>query len=138
MTKSQHMTALAVRAFVIFLVLAYTQAMLESDRWWSSPSIVSALGISSEQSATIEQLYEQSLEARRHASEEVMELTGQITELILARVFDEQLLHLTEKLTKARYDQGELSRRMFDLAAQTLTPEQREMATHLSASKMME
>jgi len=35
---------------------------------------------------------------RRYASEEATELTEQITQLILARIFDEQLLHLTEKL----------------------------------------
>jgi Spy/CpxP family protein refolding chaperone len=138
MTRTHRSGALFVHAVLILLVLGHTEATLESDRWWSSPSIVSALGVTPQQLATIERMYEDSLTVTRYASEEATQLTEQITELIVSRVYDERLLHLTEKLEDVRRDQCELRRRMFDSVAQALTPEQREMMAALNLAKVME
>jgi Spy/CpxP family protein refolding chaperone len=124
-----------VRGLVFVLVLAGTEARLECVRWWSSPTVVSALGLTAEQTVAIERLYQDSLPARRHASEELCGLTGQIASRIEAGEYDDESLHLTERLAKAQSAQRDARRQMLELAARALSPEQRETLSRLVGEK---
>ena len=117
------------------MIVAFTQAHLVSARWWSSPTVVSALGITPDQSVTIERLSEDRLPARRNAGEEVIGLTARVAELIRADVYDDQLLHVTEQLLKARSVQWELHRQMLERTARALSPQQRKTLTRLVAER---
>ena len=123
------------QGLLLLLILAGTQEHLQSIRWWWSPTVVAALGITSEQAAAIERAYEDSLPAQRHASEEVIDATARVADLIRAQVYDDQLLHLTERLAQAHSTQSELHRKLLERAARALTPEQRRMLGRLDARK---
>src|SRR4029077_9604536 len=90
--------SLLAHGFLLLLLLAATQVHLRSVRWWWSPTVVAAIGIPPEQSAAIEGVYEDSLPAQQHASEDVIDATARVADLIRAQVFDDELLRLTEKL----------------------------------------
>jgi hypothetical protein len=124
-----------VRGVLIVLVLVGTEARLESVRWWCSPTVVSALRLTAEQSAAIDRLYQDSLPARRHGSEEVFGLTGQIAKRIEAGDYDDDTLRLTERLAKAQSAQRQVRRQMLELAAGALSPQQRETLSRLVGEK---
>jgi hypothetical protein len=121
------------RGLVFVLVLTGTEAHLDCLNWWWSPSVVSALRLTAEQSATIEREYQESLPARRRACEEVFSLTREIANRIDAGDYDDDLLHLTERLAKAESTEGEVRRRMLERANRALSPEQR-----VSLSQLLE
>jgi hypothetical protein len=121
----------ALRGLVFILVLAITEARLECLNWWWSPSVVSALRLTATQSMAIERLYQDSLPAQQHASEEVFGLTGQIAHRIDAGDYDDESLHLTERLAKAQSTECEVRRHMLELAAHALSLEQRERLSRL-------
>ena len=128
---------LLAQSVVVLLIFASTQVRLQSVRWWWSPTVVAVLGITPEQSAAIERSYENSLPAQRHASEEVIDTTGRIVDLIRAQVYDEQLLHMTEKLVNAYSSQDEVQQKMREGAAHALTREQRQKLIRLIAQKLV-
>ena len=121
------------RGFVLAVVVAGTQVHLASARWWWSPTVVSALGITPEQSVAIERLSEDNLPARVHAGEEVIDLTARVGTLIRSDVYDDELLRLTEQLLKAYSVQWELHRQMLAPTTRALSPQQREKLTRLIA-----
>jgi hypothetical protein len=121
----------ALRALVFVLVLAGTEARLGCLNWWWSPSVVSALRLTATQSMAIERLYQDSLPAQQHASEEVFGLTGQIAHRIDAGDYVDESLHLTERLAKAQSTEREVRRHMLELADRALSPEQRERLSRL-------
>ena len=78
----------------------------------------------------------QSLPApERHASEEVIDATAHVADLIRADIYDGELLHQTERLVHAHATQDELRLRMLDRAARALTPEQRRKLSHMVAEQ---
>ena len=118
--------AVLTRGVVLVTIVASTQARLEPVRWWSSPRVVSAIGLTPQQAIAIKWLYEDSLPAWRHASEDIVNLTGRIARLRRFGEYDEdELLHLTGALVKARSVQCELYRQMLERTAGPLSPRQR-------------
>jgi len=86
-------------------------------------------------SIAIERLYEDSLPAQRHAGEEVVALTARVDTLIRFGLYNDELLHLTGELVKARSVQCELRRQMLERTARPLSPQQREKLTRFIAEK---
>lgn len=114
------------RGVVVVTIVAGSQVRLEPVRWWSSPRVVSAIGITPQQAVAIERLYEDSLPAWRNAGEDVVDLTERVARLVRAgRYDDEGLLHLTGALVQARSVQYQLHRQMLERTARPLWPEQR-------------
>ena len=124
-----------VRGLLFTVVLVGTEARLESVRWWCSPTVVSALRLTAEQSAAIDRLYQDSLLAQRHGSEDVFGLTGQIAKRMEAGDYDDDTLRLTERLAKAQSAQREVRRQMLELAVGALSPQQRETLSRLVGEK---
>ena len=120
---------------VCAVVVIGTQTRLESGRWWWSPATVSALGLTQEQSVELEGLYQQSLPTWEHAGEDVVGLTDNIETRISDELYDDALLHLTEKLAEVRHKQDKLRRAGIELAVHVLTPPQRDKLTRLIVEK---
>ena len=97
--------------------------------------VESAIGITSQQSTAIEQLYEDSLPAQRHAGENVVELTAQVATRVRLGEYDDELLRLTAELVKARWIQCELRRQMLERASGPLSPQQRTKLARFIAEK---
>lgn len=128
--------AIFLRGVVVVTVIAGSQAHLEPLRWWSSPKVVSAIGITPQQAIAIERLYEDSLPAWRHAGEDVVNLTGRVARLVRAgKYHDDALLRLTSELVRARSVQYELHRHMLERTALPLWPEQRARLVRIMAEK---
>jgi Spy/CpxP family protein refolding chaperone len=134
-TSLRSLTFLLAQTVVVLVIFASTQVHLQSVRWWWSPTVVAVLRITPEQSAAIERAYEDSLPAQRHASEDVIDTTGRVVDLIRAAVYDDQLLHMTEKLVNAYSSQDEVQQKMRERAAHALTLEQRQKLIRLIAQK---
>ena len=112
-------------------VLVSAPARLEPARWWWSPSIVSALAVTPEQSRAIERLYEDGLPARRSATEDVIGLTEKVARHLRDWAYDDELLKLTGQLVTARRDECDLRRRLLVLSAGPLSHGQREKLMQL-------
>lgn len=124
------------RGVVLVTIVAATEARLEPVRWWSSPRVVSAIGITPQQAVAIERLYEDSLPAWRNAGEDVVNLTERVARLVRAgKYHDEPLLHLTSELVQARSIQCELHRQMLERTTRPLWPEQRTRLARFMAQK---
>jgi hypothetical protein len=121
--------------FVCAVVVIAAEAGLEPVRWWWSPPIALALAITPRQSAALDRLYEESLLPGQHASEAIMGLTDEIAKRLRDGLYDEELLHDTERLVGARLKQCELRRHALKRAVQVLTPNQRVKLTRLIAEK---
>ena len=87
---------------VIALLVIGGQAPLDSVRWWRSPRVTSALGLTAEQSLAIDHIYQQTLPLRTLTSIEIIELTGRISQRIRDGIFDDDSLRLSERLMTAR------------------------------------
>ena len=94
--------------------------------WWSLPAVVASLGITKEQSADIERLYQASLPARSHASLEVAHVLEKVTRMVEAGEDHDQLLRVTEELARARQTECALRHQVLKLTSGALLPEQRE------------
>ena len=127
------------RGVVLVTIIAGTQVPLESVRWWLSPAFVSAIGITPQQSRAIEQLYEDGLPAQRQAGEDVVALTARVARLVRFGAYDDELLHLTGELVKARSTQCELRRQMLRRSDRPLSPPQRQrLARFIAERRVME
>lgn len=107
---------------VVFSLAA--EARSECVRWWMSPSVAADVGITPNQAATIEGLYEHDLAARREASQNVMRLTASVGDYLNAGFYDD-MRPLTERLAAADRRQCELRRRLLELSGAPLTAAQR-------------
>ncbi len=122
-----HVRAVCVLC-AIFVVAAQTQSV--PVRWWMSPSIVRAVGVSATQIAHIEGQYERNIRAHEEASEAVIRLTESVREHLRNGYFDE-MRTLTEQLAAARRTQCELRRRALEASSEALTAAQRERLRRL-------
>jgi hypothetical protein len=102
-------------------------------RCWRSPRIVSALTITQNQSAALERLYVEGLPTQQHASEDVTFLTEEIVKRLDDGLYDDEQLHLTERLAGALVKQCELRHDALELAVQVLTAPQRGQLARLLA-----
>lgn len=127
----QKATHRRVCAALVAFLLVCSPAQLEPVRWWWSASIVSTLGVTPEQSSTIERLYEAGLSARRSASEDVINLTEKVARRLRDGVYDGELLKLTSQLANARRNECEQRRGSLALSAKPLSAGQRERLTQL-------
>jgi hypothetical protein len=99
--------AVLTRGVVLVTIVAATEARLEPVRWWSSPRVVSAIGITPPQAIAIEWLYQESLPAWQRAGEDVVDLTGRVARLLHFGEYDrDELLRLTGALVKTLYISG--------------------------------
>ena len=132
--------AVLTRGIVLVTIVAATEARLEPVRWWSSPRVVSAIGITPPQAIAIEWLYEESLPAWQRAGEDVVDLTGRVARLLHFGEYDkDELLRLTGALVKARSVQCDLRRQMLERTARPLTSQQRErLARFISEERVMD
>jgi hypothetical protein len=122
-----------------FALVAAAEARLDCARWWCSPSIIAALMLTQEQSAAIEQLYQDSLPTRRQTSEQVMRLTVHASDLIYQRVFDDELLQTTSELVRVRAEEADIRRRALEHTERVLTQGQRlHLAQLLALDGLME
>jgi hypothetical protein len=125
------------RVLVWTLIVVGTQVRLESVRWWWSPPIVSALAMTEQQSTAIERLYQESLPMRQHASEDETGLTDDIVKRLDDGLYDDELLHITERLAGAWVKQRDVRRQTFNRAVQVLTPRQRDKLTYEIAERQI-
>ena len=130
--------ALLSRCVVVVAIITCSQVRLEPVRWWSSPRVASAIGITPQQAIEIEQLYEHSLPAWRNAGEDIVDLTERVTRLVRAgRYDDDGPLHLTGALVHARSVQYQLHRQMLERTARPLWPEQRTTLARFMAEQLV-
>lgn len=74
---------------------------------------------------------------RQRASEDEMGLTDDIVKRLDDGLYDDEQLHLTERLAGAWVTQREVGRQTFNRAVQVLTPHQRDKLTHVIADKLV-
>lgn len=121
----------------ILLILA--EAQLAPVRWWQSPRVVRALGLTSIQSDALDRVYQQSVPAGQTASLQVMQLTERIVEALRDRRYDDELLRTTAALVRARDEECELRRRALGRAVAALQPgQQRELSRLLAAREIID
>jgi len=114
------------RGVVLVTIVAATEARLEPVRWWSSPRVATAIGITPPQAIAIEWLYQESLPAWQRAGEDVVDLTGRVATLLHFGEYDrDELLRLTGALVKARSVQCDLRRQMLERTTRPLSSQQR-------------
>jgi len=132
--------AVLTRGVVLVTIVLGTEARLEPVRWWSSPRVVSAIGITPPQAIAIGWLYEESLPAWQRAGEDVVDLTGRVARLLHFGEYDEdELLRLTGALVKARLVQCDLRRQMLEHTARPLSSQQRErLARFISEERVVD
>jgi hypothetical protein len=119
------------------LILA--EAQLAPVRWWQSPRVVRALGLTSIQSDALDRVYQQSVPAGQTASLQVMQLTERIVEALRDRRYDDELLRTTAALVRARDEECELRRRALGRAVAALQPgQQRELSRLLAAREIID
>ena len=124
-----------VRGLVFALVFFGTEVRLDCLNWWWSPSVVSRLRLTVQQSAAIERDYQESLPARRRVSEEVFGLTRQIATRIEAGEYDDDSLVLTAKLARPESMERDIRRQMLERADCAPSPEQRQTLSRLAGEK---
>lgn len=125
--------------FLCLALVAAAETRLDCARWWCSPSIISALTLTQEQSAAIEQLYEDSLPTRQQTSESVMRLTVHASDLIYQRAYDGELLQTTGELARVRAEEADIRRRALERTERVLTQGQRlRLAQLLALDRLME
>jgi hypothetical protein len=129
-SRAQRQKYLAARIFLLLVLVIPAQSHLESARWWWSPTIVAALGMTPEQSMAVEMLCEDGLPARMRAREQFAVLEEQIRDVDRWAKSDDEFYSvtadLTRKLADVRTIECDLRRKMLDSTSQVLAPEQRQ------------
>jgi len=101
--------------------------------------VVSALGVTPQQSTAIEPVYRTRLHAARRASAATIGTTEQVAARFRDGAYDDELLDVTSQLVSARREQCERRREMLTLSAAALSPDQREaLLRMIQARRIME
>jgi LTXXQ motif family protein len=124
-----------VRLLCVVVLMVCAQADVDSLRWWRSRALVNALALTATQSAAIDGFYEDTLPARRRASEETAAVRNRVADALRAGDYDDDVLRLTARLAEVDAQAGHVRRQMLRLAVAALTPVQRDKLTRLIASK---
>jgi Spy/CpxP family protein refolding chaperone len=97
------------------------------SKWWVDAKSRTELGITDQQSAAVEQIWQKSVPALREAREKLDKLEAELTELTGSKAADEaQVTALIEKVENTRAEANKRRTLMIYRMHKFLTPEQRE------------
>jgi hypothetical protein len=111
---------------------------LESVRWWQSPAIAAAIGLTSEQARAIEQIDRHRSSEQRECTERSVAASNRVDQFMDDEIYNEQTLRRTEELIKAGADGGALTRELDIQALALLNPDQRRRLAHLRPRRSVE
>jgi len=94
-------------------------------RWWESPAVVAAIGLTAHQRIAIDRLYERRLPGRRHCVERLVAASNRVAQLIRDGIYDESDLSQTQAIALAAAEQRTLTRLLEKEIAGVLSPAQR-------------
>jgi hypothetical protein len=125
--------SIRLRIAVAAVLWVATEAQLMPVRWWHSSNIAAALSLTGFQSAEMDRIYQQLVPASESASIDVIRLTERAVLAIRYGEYDDNLLHVTADLVRARDQQCALRRTAFARSSSTLSPVQRATLASLLA-----
>jgi len=100
-----------LRLVLIVALLMFGQVRLEQNRWWRSPQAVARLGLSAEQTGTIERAYAQAAADEASSSLDVIRFTNELCVAIDGDADDDTLLNLTQRIAAAQSREASTARR---------------------------
>jgi hypothetical protein len=128
----------ALRSVLILAALTVMlEARVESTRWWWSPTVIAALGLSPAQSSALDRAYERSIPVRQRLAERIVALTDRVEQLNDRDAADEELMPVTEQLAHAQCERGALRSSLIDSVDAILSPAQRTIFRRLLARKLV-
>ncbi len=94
-------------------------------KWWMDEPLRTELGITDQQSAAVEQLWQQTIPKLREARQRLDQLEAQLSEMILNAVDEAALVSQIDKVESTRADANKARTLMLYRMNRVLTPEQR-------------
>jgi Spy/CpxP family protein refolding chaperone len=94
-------------------------------KWWTDEPLRTELGITDQQSAAVEQLWQQTIPKLREARQRLDQLEAQLSQMILDAVDEATLVSQIDKVESTRADANKARTLMLYRMNRVLTPEQR-------------
>jgi Spy/CpxP family protein refolding chaperone len=97
-----------------------------SHKWWESPEVKTELGLTDQQSADVEAIFQETLPKLRAAKEGLDRLEAKLSEVIAASNVDEaRITQLVDRVEAARSEMSKIRTLMLFRFYRVLSPEQR-------------
>ena len=133
MTKTMRGQLLAAALLLATVVPAYAQRQQEAPRpgqpqpfaWWKSESFKKELGLTSDQSARIDKIWETTRTELRQEWDELSKLEDKLSRLIQSDADEAMLSRQIDRVETARANANKTRSLMLVQMLKTLTPEQR-------------
>jgi len=107
-------------------------------RWWHSPVVVAAIGLTERQVQDIDQTHQERQPVRRQCVERLVEASNRLNQLIRDGFSQEDFSRQTQEISQVAADERALTRRLSDEIAALLSPEQRQLLAHLRPGHIVE
>ncbi len=133
------MDRLRIVAGVLVAVSVLCQPVrLGSLRWWRTPAVAAALGLTVGQTQAIDRLYEARLAERRRCVERFVQASNRVDQLLRDGLYDDDTLRQTQEVVHAAADEGSVDRALQRQIAAILTPAQLQRVEQLWRARIIE